>query len=61
MSGKAADTGRRDFLKLAGLAPAAAATAAIAPQGAAAETAETASDGLRRTEHVEKYLETARF
>ena len=61
MSGKTAETGRRDFLKLAGLAPAAAAVAATAPETAAAETVETASEGLRRTAHVEKYLETARF
>jgi len=51
---------RRDFLKLAGTAaPAAAAVAALAPQEA--EAAEASGEGLRKTEHVKKYLESARF
>ena len=52
---------RRDFLKLAGTgAPAAA--VALAISGTDAEAAEVeAGSGLRKTEHVKKYLETARF
>lgn len=59
---KKAETGqsRRDFLKLAGTAaPAAAALAALGPEEAAAD--EAAGAGLRKTEHVKKYLESARF
>ncbi|MCK0104273.1 twin-arginine translocation signal domain-containing protein [Pseudohalocynthiibacter sp. F2068] len=52
---------RRDFLKLAGTgAPAAAAALAISGTDAEAEEVEAGS-GLRKTEHVKKYLETARF
>ena len=52
---------RRSFLKLAAVAPAAAAAAAAgAPQVAAAEEQPTAL-GLRKTEHVKKYLASARF
>lgn len=51
---------RRAFLKLAAVAPAAAAAAAAAPVAAQAEEAPT-SLGLKKTEHVKKYLETARF
>lgn len=51
---------RRDFLKLAGTgAPAAIAAAALAPEAAEAE--EATKSGLRKTEHVRKYLESARF
>lgn len=51
---------RRDFLKLAGTAaPAAAAVAALAPQEAGAE--EASGEGLKKTEHVRRYLESARF
>jgi hypothetical protein len=59
MSEKAAETNRRDFLKLAGAAAPAAAVAA-ATGGAEAAEAE-AGDGLRKTEHIEKYLASARF
>ena len=54
------DEKRRGFLKLASLAaPAAAVTAAT---GARAEADEVPQGrGLRKTEHVRKYLETARF
>ena len=55
------DHKRRGFLKLASLAaPAAAVTAA---SGGEAEADETAPQGrgLRKTEHVKKYLETARL
>ena len=52
---------RRDFLKLAGAgAPAAAVALATTTQQAEAEEAPTAL-GLRKTEHVKTYLETARF
>ncbi len=51
---------RRDFLKLAGTAPAAAAAVAVTgEQAAASELAE--GEGLRQTEHTKKFLETARF
>ena len=56
-----AATSRRDFLKLASVTAPAAAVAVVA----GAETAEAAevagSGGYRKTEHVEKYLESARF
>lgn len=53
---------RRDFLKLASAAPAAAA-AAVASGGAASAAVEQpeSSLGLRKTEHVRKYLDSARF
>ena len=54
-------TTRRDMLKLVGAgAPAA---AAVAVTGGAAQAAEEAptSLGMRKTEHVKKYFETARF
>ena len=60
---KKEDTGhsRRDFLKLAGTAaPAAVAAAALAPETAAAEETGSAA-GMRKTEHVKKYLASARF
>ena len=52
---------RRDFLKIAGTsAPAAVAAMAVGTTEAAAE--ETASgSGLKKTEHVKKYLASARF
>lgn len=53
---------RRDFLKL-GLT-AAPAAAAVAVTGGAASAETVAPDGkpqLAKTEHVKKYLETARF
>lgn len=60
MSKPEAGQSRRDFLKLAGTAaPAAAALAVAAPDDA--EAAEATGTGLRKTEHVRKYLETARF
>ena len=52
---------RRDFLGLAvAAAPAAAVTMATAGKAEAAVEAPT-SLGLRKTEHVKKYIETARF
>ncbi|MEM8877614.1 MAG: twin-arginine translocation signal domain-containing protein [Pseudomonadota bacterium] len=54
-------TNRRDFLGLAvAAAPAAAVTVATAGKADAKEEAPT-SLGLRETEHVKKYFETARF
>jgi len=61
MSGDKAATSRRDFLKLASVTAPAAAVAVVT----GTETAEAAegagSGGYRKTEHVEKYLESARF
>ena len=52
---------RRDFLKLAGTsAPAAVAAVAIGTTEAAAEEVVEGS-GLRKTDHVKKYLASARF
>jgi len=57
---KEAGQSRRDFLKLAtAAAPAVVAAAALTPE--AVEAAELEGTGLRKTEHVKKYLETARF
>jgi len=56
-----ADTGRRDFLKLAATAAPAVAVTAVA--GGEAQAAETAAEtsGLRKTAHVQAYLDSARF
>ncbi len=54
------DAKRRGFLKLASLAAPAAAVSAAGGGEAAAET-EPTGNGLRKTEHVRKYFETARF
>lgn len=52
---------RRDFLKLAGAtAPGAVAALAVGETAEAAEAVETGT-GLRKTEHVRKYLDSARF
>lgn len=52
---------RRDFLKLAGTsAPAAVAAMAVSTEAASAEEVQEAA-GLRKTEHVSKYLASARF
>ncbi len=52
---------RRDFLKLAGTsAPAAAVAMAAGTTEAAAEEAPS-SLGLRKTDHVKKYLASAKF
>ena len=63
MSEKPADTGRRDFLKLATTAaPAAAIAVATATTGAeAAEVDAAKGQGLRKTPHVKAYLDSARF
>ena len=58
---KPADTGRRNFLKMAATGAPAAAVAAVAGDKAEAVELETKSSGLRKTEHVKKYLDSARF
>jgi hypothetical protein len=52
---------RRDFLKLAGASAPAAAVALTAGGVEAEDVAEATGTGLRKTAHVEAYLETARF
>ncbi len=53
---------RRDFLKLAGTsAPAAVAAVAVGTDTAAADESLQPGSGLRKTEHVKKYLASARF
>jgi len=56
-----AATSRRDFLKLATVAAPAAAVAAAAGTGTAEAAEAGKAGGYRKTEHVEKYLDTARF
>lgn len=58
---KGPTTGRRDFLKLATVAAPAAALAAVAAPGAAGAAAPAVGDGYRETDHVRKYLDSARF
>ncbi|MEP0522227.1 MAG: twin-arginine translocation signal domain-containing protein [Hyphomicrobiales bacterium] len=61
MSESSKTASRRDFLKLAG-AGAPVAAVAVVTGGTEAEAAEPiAGEGLRKTDHVQKYLETARF
>ena len=51
---------RRDFLKLAGTsAPAAVAAMTVGTEATAEET--TTESALKKTEHVKRYLDTARF
>ena len=52
---------RRDFLKLAAAGAPAAAVATVATPGAAEVLEETATSGLRQTEHTKKYYDSARF
>ena len=60
MSQKKDGSSRRDFLKLAGTsAPGAVAAMAVGTEAAASEVEKT--DGLPKTEHVKKYLASARF
>lgn len=54
-------TTRRDALKLVGLGAPVAAAAAVGAAPAEAATPEAERAGLRKTAHVAKYLETARF
>lgn len=62
MSDKTVEAGRRDFLKLAGVAAVTGGTA-LAAGGTEAEAAEVKSDaGLyRETEHVRTYYGSAKF
>lgn len=52
--------GRREFLKMGLTAAPAAAAVAVVGTEAAAEDAAPGSD-LKKTEHVKKYLDSARF
>ena len=65
MSEDKAATSRRDFLKLASVTAPAVAVVAVTGTGTAeaagAMESGSSSGGYRRTEHVEKYLESARF
>ena len=61
MTESKAKTNRRDFLKLAVTGAAVAAAATVAGGTASAAVVEEPTEGLRKTEHVEKYLESARF
>ena len=61
MSDDKAATSRRDFLKLASVTAPAAAVVAVTGTGTAEAAAAEDSGGYRRTEHVEKYLDSARF
>jgi len=61
MSEEMAAASRRDFLKLATIAAPAAAAAAVTGSSAAEAAAPESEGGYRRTEHVEKYLDSARF
>ena len=61
MSEDKAATSRRDFLKLASATAPAVAVAAVGASGTAEAATEQGGSGYRRTEHVEKYLASARF
>lgn len=62
MEKKKEGASRRDFLKFAGAsAPAVVVAAAGAPDRAEASETTAAGSGLRKTEHVKKYLASARF
>ena len=57
-------TGRRDFLKLAGLAASGGAIAVVAGDGAEAQAdagAKSKGSLYRETDHVRKYYQLARF
>ncbi|MEM1199140.1 MAG: twin-arginine translocation signal domain-containing protein [Pseudomonadota bacterium] len=62
MSDTDVKSGRRDFLKLAGVAAVTGGTA-LAAQGSDVEAAEVGKDagGYRETEHVRTYYDSARF
>ena len=61
MSDEKRTASRRDFLRLAAAAAPAVAVTAVSGQAAADEPQETAKSGLRQTEHVKKYYDSARF
>jgi len=54
-------TGRRDFLKLAGLGTLASGATLVSGQASAAEAPQQGASGYRETEHVKRAYETARF
>lgn len=56
-----ADEGRRNFLKLAATAAPAVAVTAVAGTQAEAATDLAEGSGLRKTAHVQAYLDSARF
>jgi hypothetical protein len=59
-----ATSGRRDFIKLAGLGAAAGSVGlatGIAPAAAATAVPESPTKGYRETDHVKKAYEVARF
>jgi hypothetical protein len=61
---QAAETGRRDFLKLAGLGAAAGSVGVVAgtePAAASEAAAPARRRGYRETPHVKKVYELARF
>jgi hypothetical protein len=61
MSEDKAPASRRDFLKLATVAAPVAAAAAVTGSGTAEAAVATDTEGYRKTEHVQKYLDSARF
>jgi hypothetical protein len=61
MTEEKAGNSRRDFLKLATTAAPALAVVAVTGSPAKAAVAESDGLGLRKTEHVKKYLDSARF
>jgi hypothetical protein len=61
MSEDKAATSRRDFLKLATVAAPAVAVAAVTGTATAKADVAENSGGYRKTEHVQKYLDSARF
>ena len=56
-----ADTGRRDFLKLASVSAPVAVAVAVGSTGAAAAMPDQDGTGLRDTAHTRAYFESARF
>ena len=55
------DEGRRNFLKLAATAAPVAAVTAVAGSEASADSLEVETKGMRKTAHVQAYLDSARF
>ncbi|MBM7066965.1 twin-arginine translocation signal domain-containing protein [Actibacterium sp. 188UL27-1] len=61
METKSKGESRRGFLKLAGTSAPAAVALAVTGTSARADTAVEAGEGMVKTDHVKKYLESARF
>lgn len=55
------DEGRRNFLRLAATAAPAAAVTAVSGTDVSASEMNTEGSGLRKTAHVQAYLDSARF